>query len=89
VDVYKEHPDCCVKVYGYCDDIGKEEYNLKLSTKRAKIVCDLLRKLGIPKSKMVHKGYGEINPIFSNASPEGRFLNRTVQIYVGYPASAE
>ncbi len=89
VDVYNEHPDCCVKVYGYCDDIGKEEYNLKLSTKRAKIVCNLLRKLGIPKSKMVHKGYGEINPIFSNASPEGRFLNRTVQIYVGYPESAE
>ncbi|NOZ60361.1 MAG: OmpA family protein [Calditrichaeota bacterium] len=89
VDVYKNHPDCCVKVFGYCDDIGNEEYNLKLSVKRAKMACDLLRKMGISGKKIVHRGYGEINPIFSNASPEGRFLNRTVQIYVGYPAGAE
>jgi outer membrane protein OmpA-like peptidoglycan-associated protein len=30
-------------------------------------------------------GYGEINPLFSNATPEGRFLNRTVQIHISYP----
>ena len=89
VAVYKNHPNCCVKVYGYCDDIGKEEYNMKLSSRRAKMARDLLRKMGVPAKKIVHRGYGEINPIFSNASPEGRFLNRTVQIYVGYPSGAE
>ena len=89
VKVYKEHPDCYIKVFGYCDDIGAEEYNMKLSQKRAKAACRILRRLGVPKGKMLCRGYGEINPIFSNATPEGRFLNRTVQIYVLYPRIAE
>jgi len=39
----------------------------------------------IPK-QLSFAGYGETNPIFTNQLPEGRFLNRTVQVYIGYPA---
>ena len=84
-DIFSDHPNALVKVCGYCDNIGSEEYNLKLSQKRAKQVARILRRMGIPKGQLKYIGYGEINPIFSNDSPEGRFLNRTVQIYVGYP----
>lgn len=85
LDIYNAHDGAFVKVFGYCDDIGDEDYNMKLSTKRAKIAFDILRNMGVPKRNLNFKGYGEINPIFSNLSPEGRFLNRTVQIYIGYP----
>lgn len=86
-NIYATHPGAAVKVYGFCDNIGSEEYNLKLSTKRAKIAYDILRRMKIDEKKLSYLGYGEINPIFSNATPEGRFLNRTVQIYIGYPKS--
>ena len=81
---FLEHPNATMKIYGYSDTIGDEEYNLKLSTQRAKTAYDILVRLGIPIEKLSYRGYGEINPIFSNKTPEGRFLNRTVQIYISY-----
>jgi outer membrane protein OmpA-like peptidoglycan-associated protein len=84
---YNEHPDATMKVYGYCDNIGSEEYNSKLSTERAKMTYNILVKMKIPKEQLSYLGYGEINPIFSNSTPEGRFLNRTVQIHISYPKS--
>ncbi len=85
LDVYQRHPQANFRVLGYSDDIGSEEYNLKLSTARAKIALTTLRRMGIPESALSLRGYGESNPIFSNGMPEGRFLNRTVQILIGYP----
>ncbi|MBN1350686.1 OmpA family protein [candidate division KSB1 bacterium] len=85
LNIYTAHPSASIRVYGFCDDIGNEDYNLNLSQKRAKIAHDILIRMGIPGGKLAFHGYGEINPIFSNTSPEGRFLNRTVQIYIGYP----
>jgi OOP family OmpA-OmpF porin len=86
---YFEHPDATMNVYGYSDTIGDENYNQKLSMQRAKTAYDILVRMKIPKEKLSYVGYGEINPIFSNASPEGRFLNRTVQIYIRYPKPVE
>ena len=84
---YYEHPDATMKVYGYCDNIGSEEYNFKLSTERAEMTYNILTKMKIPRQHLSYLGYGEINPIFSNSTPEGRFLNRTVQIHISYPKS--
>ncbi|MBN2088013.1 OmpA family protein [candidate division KSB1 bacterium] len=86
LDSFQQHPDAMIKVYGFCDDIGTEEYNLKLSTDRAKISHGVLRTMGIPAKQLSFVGYGETNPIFTNQLPEGRFLNRTVQVYIGYPS---
>jgi len=86
---YIEHPDATMEVNGYCDTIGDEDYNLKLSSQRAKITYDILVQMGIPQEQLSYHGYGEINPLFSNAIPEGRFLNRTVQIYISYLKTEE
>ncbi len=88
LDSYQQHPEAKIKVYGFCDDIGSDAYNLKLSTDRAKISHSVLKNMGITGKKLSFIGYGETNPIFTNRSPEGRFLNRTVQVYIGYPAGA-
>lgn len=82
---FQEHPNATIRVLGYCDDIGSEEYNLKLSTDRAKMAYNTLKQMRIPAERLSFLGYGELNPLFSNATPEGRFLNRTVQIQISYP----
>ena len=72
-------------MYLYSDNIGEEEYNKNLSIKRAKTVYDELIGKGVTKDNLTYKGYGSEHPLFTNDLPEGRFLNRTVRVYVKYP----
>ena len=50
--------------------------------KRAKSVYKFLVKLGVPKTKLVYKGYGEDRPIMDNDSDEGRAANRRVEFVI-------
>ncbi len=86
---YGLHDSSRVEIFGFCDTIGEEDYNLRLSNRRAKGVYDALLRDRIAKEDLAFLGYGENNPLFDNATPEGRFLNRTVQVYVTYPATSE
>jgi outer membrane protein OmpA-like peptidoglycan-associated protein len=67
-------------VNGYCDAIGGEEYNLKLSERRADAVEDYLEKGGIPASRLIPHGYGKTNFVATNDTPEGRAQNRRVEL---------
>ncbi len=67
-----------IEVAGYTDNIGSEEYNLNLSTQRARRVAEYLK---IKNANVV--GYGETKPFIDNRTPEGRFYLRTVQIIFG------
>jgi hypothetical protein len=49
----KANPSVTVNVNGYCDSIGSEDYNLKLSERRADAVTDYLEKAGIPSSQLI------------------------------------
>ncbi len=69
-------------IEGYTDSIGTEEYNLKLSRKRADAVANYLIKKGIKKEKIKTIGYGESKPLFSNKTEEGRAKNRRVEIKI-------
>ncbi|MBI5324666.1 MAG: OmpA family protein [Ignavibacteriae bacterium] len=73
-----------VKIYGYTDKIGKEDYNKSLSERRAAAVKDLLSSK-VKDAKFETYGVGENEVIFDNNSPIGRQLSRTVQIYVITP----
>ncbi len=66
-----------VLVKGYADRLGEEDYNLRLSRRRAKAVANFLNH-----SKIKTKGMGESQKLFNNDLPEGRFYNRTVEIVV-------
>jgi OOP family OmpA-OmpF porin len=74
------HPDVKVEVGGHTDSDGSASANLKLSTKRANAVRDYLVKKGVPASQMTAKGYGETQPISDNKSPEGKAMNRRVEL---------
>jgi len=76
----KANPNVTINVNGYCDAIGGEEYNLKLSDRRSDAVVDYLVKAGIPSSQLIPHGYGKTNFVATNDTAEGRAQNRRVEL---------
>ena len=66
--------DGSVVVLGFTDRIGSEQYNQKLSEKRAQSVVDYLVSKGIPSNKISARGMGKSNPVTGNTcdSVKGR-----------------
>ncbi|MDR2161090.1 MAG: OmpA family protein [Desulfovibrio sp.] len=69
-----------VQISGHTCSIGTEEYNQRLSERRAAAVKAYLVNKGIPASKISARGYGESHPKFDNSTEEGRRLNRRAEI---------
>ena len=69
-----------VDVYGHTDSTGDEGYNIDLSQRRALSVATYLNAQGIDSRRFFIQGYGESRPVATNATPEGRALNRRVEI---------
>lgn len=76
----KDNPDVVIDVNGYCDSIGGDEYNLKLSKRRADAVVEYLEKAGISAGKLVPHGYGKTNFVATNKTANGRAQNRRVEL---------
>ena len=71
-----------VRIEGHTDDVGKDAYNLDLSNRRARSVLDALVARGVAADRLESVGYGEQNPIDSNATLEGRAHNRRVEFVI-------
>ncbi|VVJ63413.1 OmpA family protein [Klebsiella quasivariicola] len=77
----KARPGWLLVVAGHTDSVGEEKANQLLSLKRAESVRDWMRDTGdVPDSCFAVQGYGESRPIATNDTPEGRALNRRVEI---------
>lgn len=72
-----------INVIGHTDSIGTEEYNQKLSERRAMAVKDFLVSEGVKGSIIDVSGEGEGSPVADNGTNEGRALNRRVEVHVG------
>jgi outer membrane protein OmpA-like peptidoglycan-associated protein len=81
-EVLVKYPDTYITVEGHTDSTGTSEYNQKLSESRADAVRDMLMRDGVPASRLSSKGYGESAPIADNSTPDGRQLNRRVQLEI-------
>jgi outer membrane protein OmpA-like peptidoglycan-associated protein len=79
-------PAPVVRILGHTDTIGTEEYNEKLSIRRAKAVYDTLIMEGLTDQEISYVGLGEDAPLYDNGLPAGRALNRTVVITIEYEA---
>ncbi|MBU0909621.1 MAG: OmpA family protein, partial [Proteobacteria bacterium] len=78
-------PSAVMNIAGHTDTIGKEDYNLKLSERRASAVYAAMIERGIAVvSQITYQGNGPNNPPYDNNIPEGRALNRTVIITLMY-----
>ena len=76
----KDWGDVNIEVAGHTDSKSDDEYNLKLSQRRAEAVRDYLISKGISADRLTAKGYGESKPIADNETEEGRFKNRRVEL---------
>jgi outer membrane protein OmpA-like peptidoglycan-associated protein len=67
-------------VYGYTDENGTKDYNLTLSSRRARAVRDALVKSGVDPSLINAKGFGKSKPLVHSTNAKGRAANRRVEI---------
>ena len=80
--ILNKYPDTNILVSGYTDNTGSEEYNQKLSEKRAKAVSDYTETRGVAASRFSVVGLGESEPVATNDTPDGRQANRRVEIAI-------
>lgn len=80
--VLREDPDTRVLVQGFSSSEGQEEYNLRLSERRAQAVANELIRNRIDSQRITSIGMGISNPIASNDTESGRAMNRRVEIDV-------
>jgi outer membrane protein OmpA-like peptidoglycan-associated protein len=78
--VLKEYNKTLIDVVGHTDSTGSLEYNLQLSQKRAVSVAQYLQAQGVEGMRIVTQGMGPQYPMASNDTPEGRQLNRRVEL---------
>ena len=73
-----KNPEINAQIEGYTDNTGSAAKNTALSLQRANAVVKALVNEGIAKSRLTAKGFGPLNPIEDNSTPEGRQANRRV-----------
>ena len=79
---FRNYPDEQVTIEGHTDSVGTPSYNQTLSEQRASAVSSYLSTEGVPSARITSIGYGETRPKASNDTPEGRQLNRRVEIHI-------
>jgi len=79
---FRQYPDEVITVEGHTDNVGSADYNQGLSERRAHSVRSYLIDEGVASSHIEARGYGESRPKATNSTPEGRQLNRRVEIHI-------
>lgn len=82
IKIFNEYPDTELLIEGHTDDVGKDEYNMGLSQRRAEAVSGYLAGMGIAPERLITKWYGETQPIADNSTTEGKALNRRVEFVI-------
>lgn len=82
IGVFKEYPDTNILVVGHTDSQGAEEYNMTLSKNRAYAVTNYLSSHGISSGRLTTNWFGETQPMYDNATADGRAKNRRVNIAI-------
>ena len=78
----KTCPDARFEISGHTDSRGRETYNQQLSEARARAVATYLSRTGVAAENLIPVGYGEIRPIATNDTVEGRAQNRRIDFSV-------
>ncbi|MDG3087482.1 OmpA family protein [Vibrio hannami] len=80
----KHNPDIdLVLLSTYTDSTGDKGVNQALSERRAMVMRDYFKSLGLPEDRIEIQGYGERRPIADNSNPIGKDKNRRVVISLG------
>jgi outer membrane protein OmpA-like peptidoglycan-associated protein len=80
--ILRRYDRTVVHVIGHTDSTGSDAYNQDLSERRAEAVADYLESRGVPPGRVLPQGRGKREPRAENDTPQGRQLNRRVEIYI-------
>jgi outer membrane protein OmpA-like peptidoglycan-associated protein len=78
--VLEENPERTVLIEGFTDSTGSTAHNQRLSERRATSVRQTLQEMGVNRSRITIRGFGESYPVASNDTSEDRQMNRRVEI---------
>lgn len=79
-EVFIEFPDTDLMIEGHTDNVGNDDYNMKLSKRRAESVVAYLKSKGVAGNRFSVEAFGETRPRFDNSTKEGQAKNRRVEI---------
>ncbi|WP_308239909.1 OmpA family protein [Hymenobacter sp. J193] len=79
VQVLKDHPEYAVRISGHADSRGTDEYNQRLSERRAESAKRYFTGKNIDPARVVTQGFGESKPATANGSAAGMAKNRRVE----------
>jgi uncharacterized repeat protein (TIGR01451 family) len=80
-EILRQYPDETVFVEGHTDNTGSAQANMQLSLDRANAAVSYLVDIEkLPRRQFIVKGYADQRPIADNDSPDGRELNRRIEI---------
>ena len=82
IKLLKENPLVFIQINGYTDNVGKPADNLLLSQNRAKAVVNYLKSKGVDPRRLSFKGYGDTEPVSTNATEAGRAQNRRTELKI-------
>lgn len=77
-----QHPELRAKAIGYTDSTGPASVNQTLSVNRAQAVTNYIASKGVAPTKLMVEGRGPSNPVADNNTPEGRAMNRRVELFL-------
>jgi len=78
--VLNEYKSTLITVKGHTDSTGSDDYNQKLSERRALAVAQYLQSKNVAQQRLAAIGYGETRPVAPNNTAEGRAQNRRVEL---------
>lgn len=81
-DILTRSPRTEIVIAAHTDSAGPDDYNRKLSERRAISLRDCLVDLGVAPSRITTEGHGGLLPVAANDAEEGRRLNRRVEIEI-------
>lgn len=85
ISALRGQPELRVQIQGHTDSWGSAEDNRRLSHERAEAVATFLVLQGVPTQRLTVKGFGETQPVDSNATAAGRERNRRIEFVLLEP----
>ena len=82
VNILEDNPMMKIEISGHTDKTGSEPLNFKLSGDRARAVVEFLVQKGIEPARLESRGFGSLQPIADNTTPQGRATNRRVEFKI-------
>jgi outer membrane protein OmpA-like peptidoglycan-associated protein len=81
-NVMRKDSTLSLDIEGHTDNVGKDEFNMRLSQMRANAAKDYLVSIGIDAARITAQGFGETEPVATNTTKEGRAKNRRIVLKI-------